>query len=230
VRNFFVRSRNPHLRLPDGLEHLRPAPPEQPSRARPASDVHHAKKETIDPLNEKRWKSSRLIFGGSIFQGVSHARDLTKQPPGEARSIRPRAVSQVNLGRSRKFRQSVFCVARACDETFQQRKSAAAAWGARRAHLAELKKSEALRTSQAPEIRKYLEQLNATQGDILKRLRALPASAAGGETWGKRLAWQVGIGLGLLLLGLLAGSLRSAGQANARLDALIAAMPTSARA
>jgi hypothetical protein len=54
------------------------------------------------------------------------------------------------------------------------------------AHLAELKKSEALRTSQAPEIAKYLEQLNATQGDILKRLRTLPASPAGGETWGKR--------------------------------------------
>ena len=98
------------------------------------------------------------------------------------------------------------------------------------AHLAELKKSEALRTSQAPEIRKYLEQLNATQGDILKRLRTLPASPAGGDTWGKRLAWQVGIGLGLLLLGFLAGSLRSAGQANARVDAVIAAMPTAARA
>ena len=67
------------------------------------------------------------------------------------------------------------------------------------AHLADLKKSEALRTSQAPEIRKYLEQLNATQGDILKRLRTLPASPASGDTWGKRLAWQVGIGLGLLL-------------------------------
>ena len=53
------------------------------------------------------------------------------------------------------------------------------------AHLAELKKSEALKASQAPEIAKYLEQLNATQGDILKRLRTLPASPAGGETWGK---------------------------------------------
>ena len=58
------------------------------------------------------------------------------------------------------------------------------------AHLADLKKSEALRTSQAPEIRKYLEQLNATQGDILKRLRTLPASPAGGDAWGKRGAWQ----------------------------------------
>jgi hypothetical protein len=36
------------------------------------------------------------------------------------------------------------------------------------AHLVDLKKSEALRTSQAPEIRKYLEQLNATQGEFLK--------------------------------------------------------------
>jgi hypothetical protein len=51
VRNFFVRSRNPNLRLPDGLEHLRPAPPEHPSGATPASAVHHAKKETIDPLS-----------------------------------------------------------------------------------------------------------------------------------------------------------------------------------
>jgi hypothetical protein len=33
------------------------------------------------------------------------------------------------------------------------------------AHLAGLKKSEALKASQAPEIRRYLEQLNASQGD-----------------------------------------------------------------
>ena len=64
------------------------------------------------------------------------------------------------------------------------------------AHLADLKKSEALRTSQVPEIRKYLEQLNATQGDILKRLRTLPASPAGGDTWGKRLAWQEALASG----------------------------------
>ena len=58
------------------------------------------------------------------------------------------------------------------------------------AHLADLKKSEALKASQATEIRKCLEQLNATQGDILKRLRTLPASPAGGDdTWGKRMAW-----------------------------------------
>jgi hypothetical protein len=47
-----------------------------------------------------------------------------------------------------------------------------------RAHLADLKKSEALRASQAPEIRKYLEQLNSAQDDILNRLRTLPASLA----------------------------------------------------
>jgi hypothetical protein len=75
------------------------------------------------------------------------------------------------------------------------------------AHLADLKKSEALRASQAPEIRKYLEQLNSGQGDILNRLRTLPASPAGGETLGKRLAWRAGIGLGLLLIGFLAGTL-----------------------
>ena len=32
----------------------------------------------------------------------------------------------------------------------------------------------------------------------------------GGDTWGKRLAWQAGIGLGLLLLGFLAGTLIAA--------------------
>ena len=32
------------------------------------------------------------------------------------------------------------------------------------AHLADLKKSEALRASQAPELRRYLEQLNSVQG------------------------------------------------------------------
>ena len=67
------------------------------------------------------------------------------------------------------------------------------------AHLADLKKSEALKASQAPEIRKYLEQLNSVQGDILKRLRTLPASPAGDDTWVKRLAWQTCIGLGILL-------------------------------
>ena len=56
------------------------------------------------------------------------------------------------------------------------------------AHLADLKKSEALKASRAPEIRKCLEQLNRVQGDILKRLRTLPASPAGDDTWVKRLA------------------------------------------
>ena len=55
------------------------------------------------------------------------------------------------------------------------------------AHLADLKKSEALKASQAPEIRKYLEQLNSVQGDILNRLRTLPASPAGDDTWAN--AW-----------------------------------------
>jgi C4-dicarboxylate-specific signal transduction histidine kinase len=57
------------------------------------------------------------------------------------------------------------------------------------AHLADLKRSEALRASQAPEIRRYLEQLNSVQGDILNRLRTLPASLAGDDTWVKRLAY-----------------------------------------
>jgi len=98
------------------------------------------------------------------------------------------------------------------------------------AHLADLKKSEALRTSQAPEIRKYLEQLNATQGDILKRLRTLPASPAVGDTWGKRLAWQVGIGLGLLLLGFLAGTLIESRKENEHLSAVIRSLPYSLQA
>jgi hypothetical protein len=36
--------------------------------------------------------------------------------------------------------------------------------------------------SSTPEIRKYLEQLNSAQGDILNCLRTLPASPAGGDT------------------------------------------------
>jgi hypothetical protein len=98
------------------------------------------------------------------------------------------------------------------------------------AYLAELKKSEALRTSQAPEIRKYLEQLNATQGDILKRLRTLPASPAGGDTWGKRLAWQVGIGLGILLIGFLLGTLIESRKENDRLISVIGSLPYSMQA
>jgi hypothetical protein len=98
------------------------------------------------------------------------------------------------------------------------------------AHLADLKKSEALRTSQAPEIRKYLEQLNATQGDILKRLRTLPASPAGGDTWGKRLAWQVGIGLGILLIGFLLGTLIESRKENDRLTSVIGSLPYSMQA
>jgi hypothetical protein len=74
------------------------------------------------------------------------------------------------------------------------------------APLADLKKSEALRASQAPELRKYLEQLNASQGDILNRLRT-PASLAGDDTWVKRLAWQTCIGLGILLIEFFLGTL-----------------------
>jgi hypothetical protein len=51
---------------------------------------------------------------------------------------------------------------------------------------------------QAPEFRKYLEQPNSAQGDILNRLRTLPASPAGDDTLVKRLAWQTCIGLGIL--------------------------------
>jgi len=54
VRNFFVRSRDPKLTLPAGLEHLRPIPPPQPAPDQPAREVH-ARKETPetkpDPLS-----------------------------------------------------------------------------------------------------------------------------------------------------------------------------------
>jgi len=98
------------------------------------------------------------------------------------------------------------------------------------AHLADLKKSEALKASQAPEIRTYLEQLNSVHGDILKRLRTLPASPAGGDTLGKRLAWRAGIGLGILLLGFLLGTLIESRKENDRLTSLIRSLPYSMQA
>ena len=98
------------------------------------------------------------------------------------------------------------------------------------AHLADVKKSEALQASQVPEIRKYLEQLNCAQGDILKRLRTLPASPAGGDTLGKRLAWRAGIGLGILLLGFLLGTLIESRKENDRLSSVIRSLPYSMQA
>jgi hypothetical protein len=89
------------------------------------------------------------------------------------------------------------------------------------AYLADLKKSEALKASQAPEIRRYLEQLNSVQGDILNRLRTLSASpAGGGDTLGKRLAWGAGIGLGLLLIGFLLGTLIESRKENEHLSSV----------
>ena len=81
------------------------------------------------------------------------------------------------------------------------------------AHLADLKKSEALRTSQAPEIRKYLEQLNATQrlkATSLNAFAPCPLRPQAVTLQGR--PWPVagGIGLGLLLLGFVAGSLYAA--------------------
>jgi hypothetical protein len=98
------------------------------------------------------------------------------------------------------------------------------------AHLADLKKSEALRTSQAPEIRKYLEQLNSVQGDILNRLRTLHASPAGGDTLVKRLAWQTGIGLGILLIGFLVGTLIESRKEHEHLSSVIRSLPYSMQA
>ena len=98
------------------------------------------------------------------------------------------------------------------------------------AHLAELKKSEALRASQAPELRRYLEQLNSVQGNILNRLRKLPASPAGDDTWVKRLAWQTCIGLGILLIGFLLGTLIESHKENDRLTSVIRSLPYSMQA
>ena len=101
------------------------------------------------------------------------------------------------------------------------------------AHLADLKKSEALRTSQAPEIRKYLEQLNATQRLKATSLNAFapcplrPQAVTLGESaWPGRRHWP------RALIARIRGRLtiRSARQANARVDAVIAAMPTAAHA
>jgi len=98
------------------------------------------------------------------------------------------------------------------------------------AHLADVKKSEALQASQAPEIRKYLEQLNSVQGDILNRLRTLPASPAGDDTLVKRLAWQTCIGLGILLIGFLLGTLIESRKENDRLSSVIRSLPYSMQA
>src|SRR5271165_5129302 len=98
------------------------------------------------------------------------------------------------------------------------------------AHLADLKKSEAVKTSQTPEIRKYLEQLNSVQGDILNRLRTLHASPAGGDTLVKRLAWQTCIGLGILLIGFLLGTLIESRKENDRLTSVIRSLPYSMQA
>jgi hypothetical protein len=75
-----------------------------------------------------------------------------------------------------------------------------------------------------------LEQLNSVQGDILNRLRTLPASLAGDDTWVKRLAWQTCIGLGLLLIGFLLGTLIESRKENDRLTSVIRLLPYSMQA
>jgi hypothetical protein len=98
------------------------------------------------------------------------------------------------------------------------------------AHLANLEKSEALKASQVPEIRKHLEQLNSVQGDILNRLRTLPASPAGDDTLVKRLAWQTCIGLGILLIGFLLGTLIESRKENEHLSSVTQSLPYSLQA
>ena len=81
----------------------------------------------------------------------------------------------------------------------------------------------------APEFAKYLEQLNSAQGDILNRLRTLPASPAGDDTWVKRLAWQTCIGLGILLIGFF-GTLIESRKENDHLTSVIRSLPYSLQA
>ena len=66
--------------------------------------------------------------------------------------------------------------------------------------------SSPLRASQAPEIREYLEQLNSAQGDILNRLRTLPASPAGVTPWSNAWPGRRALASDSCLLGFLAGT------------------------
>jgi hypothetical protein len=56
------------------------------------------------------------------------------------------------------------------------------------------------------------------------------SSPAGGDTLGKRLAWRAGIGLGLLLLGLPAGTLIESRKENEHLTSVIRSLPYSLQA
>jgi hypothetical protein len=88
--------------------------------------------------------------------------------------------------------------ARACDETFQQRKPVAAAWGIGRAlgRLKEVRSTQDKPGARDPQVPGTTERYSKTQSDILKRLRTLPASPAGGNAWGKRLAWPEALASG----------------------------------
>ena len=68
------------------------------------------------------------------------------------------------------------------------------------------------------------------QCDILNRLRTLRASPAGGDTLVKRLAWQTCIGLGILLIGFLLGTLIESRKENDRLTSVIGSLPYSMQA
>src|ERR1700761_4375721 len=96
--------------------------------------------------------------------------------------------------------------------------------------LADLKRSEALKTSHAPEIRKYLEQLNSAQRDILNRLRTLPTSPAGGVPWSNAWPGARALALGLLLIGFLVGMLIESSKENDRLTSVIRSLPYSMQA
>jgi hypothetical protein len=52
ARNFFVRSRNPNLKLPDYLEHLRATPPSPPTPSQPAEDVNAKEENKGDVYDE----------------------------------------------------------------------------------------------------------------------------------------------------------------------------------
>ena len=71
--------------------------------------------------------------------------------------------------------------------------------------------------------------LNVALFDILNRLRTLPASLAGDDTWVKRLAWQTCIGLGILLIGFF-GTLIESRKENDHLTSVIRSLPYSLQA
>jgi hypothetical protein len=96
-------------------------------------------------------------------------------------------------------------------------------------HLEELKRSEAVRAAAAPEIKRFLEQLNYTQADILKRLQSSEQTHEPANLW-PQLAWRVGIAAAIFAFGYLVCWVNLHKDADARLDRLINAQAFPNRA